>query len=49
VFRGNRITGNGRAGVLFRSESEARGAHRNTFEQNLTLDPPRLTPYQLEL
>jgi parallel beta-helix repeat protein len=38
MFRSNTITGNGKAGVLFRSESEAMGAHRNTFEQNVILD-----------
>jgi hypothetical protein len=38
LFRANRITGNGGAGVLFRSESEAMGAHRNTFEKNVILD-----------
>ncbi len=37
-FRDNAITGNGHAGVLFRHESEAMGAHRNTFERNRILD-----------
>jgi parallel beta-helix repeat protein len=38
LFRGNTITGNRMAGLLFRSESEAMGAHRNTFEENTILD-----------
>jgi parallel beta-helix repeat protein len=38
LFRNNTITGNGKVGVLFRPESEAMGAHRNTFEQNVILD-----------
>jgi parallel beta-helix repeat protein len=38
LFRGNTITGNSKAGVLFRNESEAMGAHRNRFEQNVILD-----------
>jgi parallel beta-helix repeat protein len=37
-FRGNTISGNGKAGVLFRHESEAMGAHRNLFEENTILD-----------
>jgi parallel beta-helix repeat protein len=37
-FRRNTITGNGKWGVLFRPESEAMGAHRNSFEQNTILD-----------
>lgn len=37
-FRDNTIVGNGGAGVLFRDESEAMGAHRNTFERNVILD-----------
>jgi parallel beta-helix repeat protein len=37
-FRGNTICNNGRAGVLFREESEAMGAHRNVFENNRILD-----------
>jgi parallel beta-helix repeat protein len=40
-FRGNTITGNGKAGVFFRNESEAMGAHRNVFEQNTILDNGR--------
>jgi len=38
VFRDNTIVGNGGAGVLFRKESEAMGAHRNVFEGNRILD-----------
>ncbi|MCY3021469.1 MAG: right-handed parallel beta-helix repeat-containing protein [Planctomycetota bacterium] len=38
LFRGNAITGNGKAGVLFRDESEPMGAHRNVFEVNTILD-----------
>jgi hypothetical protein len=38
MFRDNAITSNGTAGVLFRRESEAMGAHRNVFENNRILD-----------
>lgn len=38
VFRHNTCRGNGAAGVLFRNESEAMGAHRNVFEDNALLD-----------
>jgi parallel beta-helix repeat protein len=38
LFRHNAITKNGRAGVLFRDESAAMGAHRNVFEDNRILD-----------
>lgn len=38
VFRHNAIVGNGDAGILFRNESEAMGAHRNVFEDNQLLD-----------
>ena len=38
LFRRNRIEGNGIAGVLFRKETEAMGAHRNVFEKNIILD-----------
>jgi parallel beta-helix repeat protein len=38
LFRGNRITDNALAGVSFRPESEAMGAHRNRFEKNEILD-----------
>ncbi|MGD0092105.1 MAG: right-handed parallel beta-helix repeat-containing protein [Planctomycetota bacterium] len=38
VFRRNMIVGNGKAGVLFRDESEPMGAHRNVFEENTILD-----------
>jgi hypothetical protein len=38
LFRHNTITANGRAGVLFREESEAMGAHRNVFEENRIVD-----------
>jgi parallel beta-helix repeat protein len=37
-FANNSITGNGRAGVLFRAETEPMGAHRNVFENNRILD-----------
>jgi len=32
------VIGNGTAGVLFRQEAEAMGAHRNVFENNRILD-----------
>ena len=38
IFRGNEITGNAKAGVLFREETKAMGAHRNVFESNRILD-----------
>jgi parallel beta-helix repeat protein len=38
LFVGNTIVGNQRAGILFRDESEAMGAHRNVFEGNRILD-----------
>jgi parallel beta-helix repeat protein len=38
LFRGNRITDNAAAGITFRQESEAMGAHRNRFEKNIILD-----------
>ena len=38
VFRKNTIENNAHAGVLFREESEAMGAHRNVFEENVVLD-----------
>jgi hypothetical protein len=38
LFRDNIIVGNGGAGILFRKESEAMGAHRNVFEGNRILD-----------
>jgi hypothetical protein len=38
LFRRNTIVGNAGAGVLFRKESEAMGAHRNVFEENQILD-----------
>ncbi|MGA2068243.1 MAG: right-handed parallel beta-helix repeat-containing protein [Thermoguttaceae bacterium] len=38
VFRNNTILGNGAAGVEFRNEQEAMGAHRNLFEDNRILD-----------
>jgi hypothetical protein len=43
LFRENSITGNGRTGILFRDDGgEAKGAHRNTIENNAILDngPP---------
>jgi parallel beta-helix repeat protein len=42
LFRANRITDNAGAGVSFRPESKAMGAHRNRFEKNVILDngPP---------
>jgi hypothetical protein len=42
LFRHNRIQENGKAGVLFREEAEAMGAHRNVFEANEILDNGRL-------
>jgi parallel beta-helix repeat protein len=38
LFRNNTIVGNGNAGVFFRNEAEAMGAHRNIFEGNQILD-----------
>jgi parallel beta-helix repeat protein len=38
LFRNNVIIGNNRAGVFFRDESEAMGAHRNIFEGNRIVD-----------
>ncbi len=38
LFRTNQIVANAKAGVLFRKESEAMGAHRNVFEDNIILD-----------
>jgi parallel beta-helix repeat protein len=38
LFRDNTVVGNGTAGVLFRQEAEAMGAHRNVFESNRILD-----------
>ena len=38
MFKGNTIAANSSAGVLFRNESEAMGAHRNVFENNRILD-----------
>jgi len=38
LFRDNQITGNAKAGVIFREEPKAMGAHRNVFEGNRILD-----------
>jgi hypothetical protein len=38
LFRRNQVVANGSTGVVFRNESEAMGAHRNRFEQNVILD-----------
>ena len=38
VFRNNTCSGNGAAGVFFRNEDEAMGAHRNVFEDNRIVD-----------
>ncbi|MFO1497839.1 MAG: right-handed parallel beta-helix repeat-containing protein [Verrucomicrobiota bacterium] len=38
VFRKNKVTSNAKAGVFFRPETEAMGAHRNLFEENIILD-----------
>jgi parallel beta-helix repeat protein len=39
VFRGNRIAANAGTGILFRDDGgEAKGAHRNVFEENVVLD-----------
>jgi len=38
LFRGNTVVANLGAGVLFRKEDEAMGAHRNVFEDNQILD-----------
>lgn len=38
LFKGNQIQSNTKAGVTFRNESEAMGAHRNRFENNVILD-----------
>ena len=37
-FRNNAILSNSHAGIFFRNEAEAMGAHRNTFEGNRILD-----------
>jgi parallel beta-helix repeat protein len=37
-FRENEVLRNGSAGLVFRGESEAMGAHRNVFENNRFLD-----------
>jgi parallel beta-helix repeat protein len=42
LFRHNIIESNADAGVLFRSESEAMGAHRNVFEENRIVDNGRV-------
>jgi hypothetical protein len=41
LFRNNIIAENHRAGVFFRAESEAMGAHRNIFEGNRIVDNGR--------
>ncbi len=41
LFRNNIIAENARAGVLFRTESEPMGAHRNVFEGNRIVDNGR--------
>ena len=38
LFRRNTVIANAGAGILFRRESEAMGAHRNVFENNRILD-----------
>jgi hypothetical protein len=38
LFRDNHITANDAAGITFRKESKAMGAHRNRFEKNVILD-----------
>lgn len=38
VFRNNTSSGNGAAGLFFRNEEEAKGAHRNVFEDNRIVD-----------
>jgi parallel beta-helix repeat protein len=38
AFRHNTCSGNGAAGVFFRNEEEAMGAHRNVFEENRIVD-----------
>lgn len=38
LFKGNQVLGNTKAGITFRNESEAMGAHRNRFEKNVILD-----------
>jgi hypothetical protein len=43
LFRHNIVEANAEAGVLFRSESEAMGAHRNVFEENRIIDNGRAT------
>ena len=37
-FYDNRVLRNGGAGLVFRDEAEAMGAHRNVFEDNYFLD-----------
>lgn len=38
LFRKNSIIANAKAGILFRPETEAMGAHRNVFENNTIID-----------
>ncbi|MEX0702281.1 MAG: right-handed parallel beta-helix repeat-containing protein [Planctomycetales bacterium] len=38
LFRNNTVVKNAEAGLFFRNESEAMGAHRNVFEKNRILD-----------
>jgi parallel beta-helix repeat protein len=38
LFRKNTVTANRHAGIFFRNESEAMGAHRNVFENNVIID-----------
>ena len=41
LFIKNTVSGNARAGIYFRDETEANAAHRNTFEENVIEDNGR--------
>jgi hypothetical protein len=41
LFVKNTVSGNGRAGIYFRDESEINAGHRNTFEENVIEDNGR--------
>jgi len=41
LFINNTVSGNGRAGIYFRDESELNAGHRNTFEENVIEDNGR--------
>jgi len=41
TFTGNLLSGNGKAGIYFRDESEINAGHRNTFRENIIEDNGR--------